>query len=147
MNDLRLLALLATAFFCLSCTADKPGYGPTIDEIDIIEIDHSKDEPTISHDECLKMAGVTDLMARKAEAYTKATNFDDNDGNTGLFNCVYVYSASIAKYADAPKKLAARIALMRFRGVYLSPGGTRLATADDWLKTFISTCTGLGIEV
>ncbi len=76
------------------------------------------------------MAGVTDLMAYKAKAYSKATNLEDNDGKDVLFNCVYVYSASIAKYADTPKKLAARIALMGFRGVYLSPGGTRLATAD-----------------
>lgn len=90
MKDLRLLALSATVFVCLSCTADKPEYGPTIDEIDIIEIDHSKDEPTISHDECLKMAGVTGLMAQKAEAYTKATSFEENDGKAVLFNCVYV---------------------------------------------------------
>lgn len=45
MKDLRLLALSATVFFCLSCTADKPEYGPTIDEIDIIEVDHSKGAP------------------------------------------------------------------------------------------------------
>lgn len=76
MKDLRLLALSATVFFCLSCTADKPEYGPTIDEIDIIEVDHSKDEPTIGRDECIKMAGVTDLMAYKAEAYSKATNLE-----------------------------------------------------------------------
>lgn len=143
MKDLRLFALLATVFVCLSCTTDKPEYGPTIDEIDITEIDHSKDEPAIGHEECLKMAGVTSQMAQKAEAYSKATTLEGKD----LFNCVYVYSASIAKYADAPKKLAARIALMGFRGVYLSPGGTRLATADNWLRTFISTCTDLGIEV
>ena len=144
MKDLRLLALLAIAFFGLSCTTDKTDYGPTIDEIDIIEVDHSDDEPKIDHGECLKMAGVTDLMARKAEAYSKATG---SGGKEGLFNCVYVYSSSLTKYADVPKRLAARIALMGFKGVYLSPGGNRLATADNWLRTFISTCSDLGIEV
>lgn len=132
---------MAAATLALSCTTENAGYGPTIDEIDIIEIDHGKDEPSIGHDECLKMAGVTDLMAGKAEDYVKATTSD------AMFNCVYVYSASLSKYADAPKKLAARIALMGFKGVYLSPGGNRLATADSWLKTFISTCTALGVEV
>lgn len=142
MKNFGLIALLAAAFSGLSCTEDKPEYGPTIDEIDIIEVDHSKDEPTIGHDECLRIAGVTDLMATKAEAYSKATNEDGK-----LFNCVYVYSASITKYASAPERLAARIALMGFKGVYLSPGGNRLATADSWLKTFNSTCHDLGIEV
>ena len=32
MKDLRLIALSATVFFSISCTADKPEYGPTIDE-------------------------------------------------------------------------------------------------------------------
>lgn len=31
MKDLRLIALSATVFFSISCTADKPEYGPTID--------------------------------------------------------------------------------------------------------------------
>lgn len=141
MKRLGLLTVLVATLFAVSCTADKVEYGPTIDEIDIIEIDHSKDEPSITHEECLKLSCVTDLMAQKAEAYTAATTGD------GMFNCVYVYAASLTKYADAPKKLAARIALMGFRGVYLAPGGNRLTTADSWLKTFISTCTDLGIEV
>lgn len=138
-----LFASLTAVFFALSCSTDEAGKkGSTINEIDIIEVDHSKDKAKISREECLKLAGVTDLMAQKAEDYTKATGSEN-----GLFNCVYVYSASLAKYADAPEKLAARIALMGFSGVYLSPGSNRLTTADNWLRTFISTCTGLGIEV
>ncbi len=143
MKISRLIASLTVVFFALSCSTDEAEKkGSTINEIDIIEIDHSKEETKISREECLKLAGVTDLMAQKAEDYAKAT-----DSEKELFNCVYVYSASLAKYADAPKKLAARIALMGFSGVYLSPGSDRLTTADNWLRTFISTCTDLGIEV
>ena len=133
-----------TLLFTLACSPDSVKNGKTIDEVEIIEVDHSQDEPKISHEECLGLAGVTSLMAQKAEDYTNATNMSDTKE---LFNCVYVYAASLTKYADAPKKLAARIALMGFKGVYLSPGGDRLATSDSWLRTFISTCTNLGIEV
>ncbi len=138
----RLIASLLTAgLLSISCATDKAENGKTIDEIDIIDVDHS-DKSKISREECLELAGVTDLMAQKAKDYTKATNSEK-----GLFNCVYVFSASLSKYADAPKKLAARISLMGFGGVYLSPGSSRLATADGWLRIFISTCNDLGIEV
>lgn len=119
MNLSRLIAPLTAVFFTLSCSTDEAEKkGLTINEIDIIEIDHSKNETKISREECLKLAGVT-TMAQKAEDYAKAT-----DSEKELFNCVYVYSTSLAKYADAPKKLAARIALMGFSGVYLSPEAT-----------------------
>lgn len=147
MNNLKNLKmtglLLFTCSLVLSCAVDKGEMGPTVDEIDIIEVDHSQDPPAIGYEECLKMAEVTELMASKAEAYTEASQNTDKN----LFNCVYVYASTLEKYKDAPKKLAARIALLGFKGVYLSPGGTRLTTADNWLRTFISTCGDLAMQV
>ena len=147
MNNVRKIGMagLLLLGFCLwlSCTTDKGEMGSTIDEIDIIEVDHSQDPPAISYEKCLEMAQVTGLMARKADAYTEASQNEEKN----LQNCVYVYVRTIEKYKDAPEKLAARIALLGFRGVYLSPGGTRLAAADSWLRTFISTCSDLAIQV
>ena len=145
MNALSFIAmsgLLSACFATASCSDEVIDKGPTIDEIEIIEKD-SAAEPEISYDEAVQMAGVTDLMKQKAADYTAATQTEDGS----LYNCVYVYANSLEQYADDPDKLAARISLLGFKGVYLSPGGTRLTTQDEWLKTFIATCTGLGMEV
>ena len=136
-------SLLLVAALSLSCTSENTDMGPTIDDITIIEKDPSSEPPVISYEECLKLAEVTDLMAAKAKAYSAASQNDDET----LLNCVYVYNPSVVQYKDAPEKLAARIALLGFKGVYLSPGGSRLTTADSWLRTFISTCSDLNLAV
>ena len=144
LNNLKMLSLLLSACFATaSCVSDKVEMGPTIDEIDIIEKDHTDDSPEIGYEECLGLAQVTELMAQKAIAYTEASQNTDKT----LLNCVYVYAPTVEKYKDAPEKLAARISLLGFKGVYLSPGGKRLTTADNWLRTFISTCSDLAMEV
>lgn len=135
-------SVLSAGLLAVSCSGENADMGPTIDEIEIIEKDNAAD-PEIGYEECVKLAGVTDLMIQKALDYTAATQ----TGDKSLENCVYVYASSLEEYADAPDKLAARIALLGFRGVYLSPGGNRLTTQDQWLRTFISTCTGLGLDV
>ena len=147
MNPLTLFttmscSVLSAGLLSVSCTEADADRGPTIDEVEIIVKDDTA-EPTIGYEECLEMAGVTELMTQKALDYTAAAQTDDKS----LDNFVYVYASSLEKYADAPEKLAARISLLGFSGVYLSPGGTRLTTQDQWLRTFISTCTGLGMEV
>lgn len=147
MDTLKIPPMLSVAFFAaalvFSCTSEGQEMGPTIDEIEIIDASTSDDEPEIGYDECLEMADVTPLMETKARQYADATQTDDNQ----LYNCVYVYASTLDAYQDDPEKLAARIALLGFDGVYLSPGGNRLTTADTWLRTFISTCDGLGMEV
>lgn len=145
MNALTLFlmsGILSAGLLAVSCSDDAIDRGPTIDEIEIIEKDNAAD-PEIGYDEAVEMAEVTDLMKQKAEDYSAATQADDGS----LYNCVYVYANTLEDYADDPEKLAARISLLGFKGVYLSPGGTRLTTQDPWLKEFISTCTGLGMEV
>ncbi len=143
-NNFRMACLLlSVCSLGCSCSTDKVKMGPSIDEIDIIEVDHSQDPPAIDHDRCLEMAEITELMALKAEAYTEASQNEEKTLN----NCIYVYAKSIEQYKDAPEKLAARISLLGFKGVYLSPGGTRLTTSDSWLRTFISTCSDLSMQV
>ncbi len=136
-------AILLACLLAISCGDDDKKMGPTIDEIEIIETDHSQDEPVISYEECVKMAEITDQMTEKATAYTAASQTE----NRGLYNCTYVYASTRDKYLDNPGKLAARIYLLGFRGVYLSPGGSMMDSADPWLKNFISTCTDLCIDV
>ena len=145
MNALTFFAMsgiLSASLLAVSCSEEDLDKGPTIDEIEIIEKDDTA-EPEIGYDEAVTMAGVTDLMKQKAADYSEATQSEDGS----LYNCVYVYANSLEQYADEPKKLAARISLLGFKGVYLSPGGNRLTTQDQWLKDFISTCTGLGLDV
>lgn len=147
MNTLKLTPMTAVfllaSLLTVSCNEGDKTMGPTIDEIEIIETDHSQDEPAISYDECVAMAEITELMKTKAAAYTAASQTAERD----LYNCAYVYASTRDKYLDNPKKLAARIYLLGFRAVYLSPGGSMMDSVDPWLKSFIATCTDLCIDV
>ena len=147
MMTLKLLEmtslLLIASLMSLSCDEQEYGRGSTIDEITIVEKSRDNEAPAIDYDACVKMADVTDLMIRKAKDYREASQTPD----ASLFNSAYVYASTLEKYKDAPEKLAARIALLGFRGVYLSPGGSRLPSADNWLRTFISTCYDLKVDV
>ena len=135
--------LLASLVSAVSCSDTVSLRGSTIDEITILEKDKTEQAPAMDYQACLALADITSLMADKAVQYKDASQ----NAEEPLFNCVYVYKPSVDKYADNPEKLAARIALNGFRGVYLSPGGSRLASADNWLRRFISTCSDLNIEV
>lgn len=94
-------------------------------------------------DAIVAQADVTELMQSKAEAYR--TN-SLSAGKT-LNNGVYVYTTTVTAYASTPARLAARIALLGFRTVYLSPGKTKITSANSWLRTFIATCSGYGVKV
>lgn len=111
MNTLKLTPMTAVfliaSLLTLSCGEKDKKMGPTIDEIEIIETDHSQDEPAISYDECVAMAEITELMKEKAADYTAASQTAERD----LYNCAYVYASTRDKYLDNPKKLAARIYL------------------------------------
>lgn len=130
------------ALLC-ACNADEKPMGSTIDVIEIIQKTETPTENTISDAEALSLAEITPLMKEKAEAFSAASQNADKS----LSNGVYVYAGELTKYASAPKKLVARIYLLGYKSIYLSPGSSRLKTADAWLKTFISTASGLGMNV
>lgn len=135
--------LLSVLFFVsLSACEDNVGYGSTFEEIEGEILDKSQVEIDMSA--CAIVADVTETMAEKARLYREASHKSGNERNG-----VYVYSTTVEKYQDAPKKLAARLALLGFSDIYLSPNKDRIANLDPWLKTFISTATkeyGLAIH-
>lgn len=89
----------------------------------------------------IEKAELTELMISKAADYRSASM------KTGYRNGVYVYSTSLESYTDNPAKLAARIAVLGFKDVYLSPGKSRITDTSEDLKSFISSCTALGLKV
>lgn len=94
-------------------------------------------------DAVVARAEVTEQMLSKAEAYRMHALSADR----ALDNGIYVYTATVNSYAAAPERLAARIALLGFRSVYLSPGRARIASADRWLRRFVAACSADGIRV
>ncbi len=91
--------------------------------------------------ELVATAQLTEAQQARAAAYRAASLEGER-----LRNGVYVYSTTVKAYADAPERLAARIALMGFRDVYLSAQKTMIVSADKWLRTFIATFAGYGGE-
>ena len=142
-----LYALMMMALLCGGCEDLRPGYGSRLDEIEIypgtFDPNEQSELPEITP-ELLDAAGVTtELMRSKAEAYRASSTSDDGRLRSG----VYLYTASVDKYEAAPEQLAARVALLGFRDVYLSPDKRRIQEADPWLRTFVAACTGYGIKV
>ena len=125
----------------VSCSSDK-AYGSRFDEIQILERDYKDENLNSVPSSWIQTAGITQLMVDKAEAYRSATHngFD-------LRNGIYVYSTTVNKYASEPEKLAARIAVLGFRDVYLSCGKSMIKSADNWLRTFISICSDYNVKV
>lgn len=77
----------------------------------------------------------------------RAKGFRDRLGSaSGLRSGVYVYKSSVFSYSSEPQKLAARIALLGFGDVYLSPDKSKITSADAWLRTFISSLASYGIS-
>ncbi len=138
-------AIMPLAFLVLpaSCNVEEKEMGKTIDEVEIIVRDNTPAKNSISYEQALALADITPLMKSKAADFTAASQNADST----LFNCLYVYASATSEYESAPAKLAARIWLLGYKGIYLSPGGSRLRSADPWLKTFISTASGLGMKV
>lgn len=146
------LTLLSLFVVCNGCEKETVR-GSRFDEIPVTEIDtdtsnadETSDAP-ISYadvsDAIIARAEVTELMLSKAEAYrTNALSAEK-----ALDNGIYVYTATVTAYASVPAQLAARIALLGFRTVYLSPGKNKITSADSWLRTFIATCSDYGVKV
>ena len=154
---MQMKLVILTIFLTLfACTPEKSKGGSTLDEIkeqlehkevpDTSGTDSGKEDQPVTEDaipaEVLASAEVTDLMVEKAAAYRKASVAK------GKRNGVYVYSgATFDSYITKPEKLAARIYMLGFKDVYLSPGSSRISNASSGLRSFIASCSRLGIEV
>lgn len=98
-------------------------------------------------DQLVATAGATELMRSKAAQLREATGVE----NGALRSAVYIYSATVEKYAQEPKKLAARVALLGMSDVYLSISRDVLtATSGNqraWYGEFISALHTYNIKV
>lgn len=137
------LLLCALALFVCSCTqAEGPNKHLTVDDIINGSGSGNDGDGFTIDDAVLQAAGLTDLMRTKAEAWRDASAI----GNCR--NGVYVYSVTFQKYSSEPSKLAARIAVLGFKDVYLSTGGkSDISGASSALRKFISACSSYGISV
>ena len=145
---ISLLLAILLCFSASACTPEAKKAGKTIDEVEILDPsdphpggDDSADDVNVTQ-AMITTAGATELMVTKAAAYRKASMA------AGKRNGVYVYDgASFTPYVSNPEKLAARIAMLGFKDVYLSPGKSRITEASPALKRFIAACSGYGISV
>lgn len=96
-----------------------------------------------SWDEIVLQADLTSAQIQRAEEFRRVAV--DSAGRTR--NAVYVYTQTVGDFSSAPEKLAARIAVLGFNDVYLSPGKSLYTNPNDWIRTFIRTLSGYGIQV
>lgn len=144
------LAILLAAIACCSTPllsvgcSDSSSYGTPFDRITVItETEPVELLPVELTDELFAAAGITtELMKSRAAEFRANTLCPQRT----LQNGVYVYSATVEKYASAPEQLAARIAVLGFKDVYLSPGRSAIASATPWVRNFIAALTGYGIR-
>lgn len=97
----------------------------------------------VSWDEIVLQADLTSAQLQRAEEFRRVVV--DSAGRTR--NAVYVYRQTVGDFSSAPEKLAARIAVLGFNDVYLSPGKSLYTNPNDWIRTFIRTLSGYGIDV
>ncbi len=137
------IASLAAALLACSCGPQEPSRGTPFENINI----HRPGEDTPDDwtgeapEGAVKAAEFSETQLARADEFRKASTSKDTR------NGVYVYSVTATAYGTAPEKLAARIAVLGFRDVYLSPGSSAVSSASQWLRTFISSCHGYGIDV
>lgn len=142
MNNIVLRnALLFLLLAFISCS-NESHYGSRFDQIQVL--DKLVEDVALSNvpQEWIETADITENMVAKAEAYRIATHNEYN-----LRNGIYVYSTTVEAYKNAPEKLAARIAVLGFRDVYLSCGKSMISSADTWLRTFIAKCSDYNVKV
>ena len=96
-----------------------------------------------SWDEIVLQADLTSAQLQRAEEFRRVVV--DSAGRTR--NAVYVYRQTVGDFSSAPEKLAARIAILGFNDVYLSPGKSLYTNPNEWIRTFIRTLSGYGIDV
>lgn len=103
----------------------------------------SSSAPLAFWDEIVLQADLTPAQIQRAEEFRRVAV--DSAGRTR--NAVYVYTQTVGDFSSAPEKLAARIAVLGFNDVYLSPGKSLYTNPNDWIRTFIRTLSGYGIQV
>ncbi len=81
-----------------------------------------------------------------ASGITAAEAFRGAALSAGKTNSVWINSSAYTSYTDKAV-LAARLSLLGFRSVYLSPGAAKINTKADDLKEFIFECTRYRIKV
>lgn len=134
-------AFLLLIFVLMSCSNESI-YGSRFDQIQILDKPQEDKNLSTVPQEWIETADITENMVAKAEAYRIATHDEYN-----LRNGIYVYSTTVEAYKNAPEKLAARIAVLGFRDVYLSCGKSMISSADTWLRTFIAKCSDYNVKV
>ena len=143
------ILVLSIALLLFSCSPQAEEKGSTIDEIRQ-ELENPSgpegpETPPVNEfvtEEMIATAEATPLMVQKAAAYREASKWDT------YRNGIYVYSgATFDAYISKTDKLAARIAMLGFKDVYLSPGSSRISNASDALRKFIAACSKYGIDV
>ena len=143
MQVTRILTIFTLICLMLSCSAD-PGRGKSIDDIRNGNKNNGGREggEDAFPAAMISAAEVTDLMVEKAKEYREASVLE------GHRNGIYVYSgATFDAYVSKPEKLAARVAMLGFKDVYLSPGSSRINNADAGLRRFIASYSKYGIDV
>lgn len=100
---------------------------------------------------------VTDAM-KAASGYSsaeisKAASFRSDVSDKGFRTAVYVYTSTYEKYSMQPETLAARLALLGFKDVFLSaPSVALLGTSEiglsrrDWTRRFITAVHGYSMK-
>ncbi len=96
-----------------------------------------------SWDEIVLQADLTASQIQRAEEFRHVAV--DSAGRTR--NAIYVYTQTVGDFSSAPEKLAARIKVLGFDDVYLSPGKSLYTNPNDWIRTFIRTLSGYGVKV
>ena len=75
-----------------------------------------------------------------------ASDFRSAAQESGKTNSVWINSSTYNAYTDKAA-LAARLSLLGFKSVYLSPGAAKINTPADDLRTFIYECSRYRIKV
>lgn len=110
----------------------------------------SKDDnlPTEVNAELVEAAQANELMTEKALELREATAVEQ-----GRFrSAIYLYSAQVEQYAASPEVLAARLALLGIKDIYLSVTRPVLLSGADepkrtWYRTFIKSAHDYKMKV
>lgn len=107
------------------------------------DVGSSSSQISVPFDEIVSAAELSAAQLERAEEFRKTVL----DSLERTRNAVYVYTKTVGDFSGEPEKLAARIALLGFRDVYLSPGKSLYTNPNDWIRTFIRTLGKYGIKV
>ena len=91
-------------------------------------------------------ANTVSAASISSELESKASDFRSAAKKSGKTNSVWINSSAYNAYSDKTA-LAARLSLLGFKSVYLSPGAAKIDTPADDLKTFIYECSRYRIKV